>query len=86
MPWCRWEQNCWQLPVGSRSTEILGLFIAERNGTAATQAVGHIEQLGSSQAGYAQYMRLRQAYIQLTTHQPNSAYKQARRGSLSFAV
>ncbi len=54
--------------------------------TAVLQAVAHIEQLGSSQAGYAQYMRLRQAYIQLTTHQPNSAYKQARRGSLSFAV
>ena len=54
--------------------------------TAALQAVAHIEQLGSSQTGYAQYMRLRQAYIQLTTHQPNSAYKQARRGSLSFAV
>ena len=52
----------------------------------AVQAVGHIEELGSSQTGYAQYMRLRQAYMQLTTHQPNSAYKQARRGSLSFAV
>ena len=50
------------------------------------QAVAQIEMLGSSQAGYAQYMRLRQAYIQLTTHQPQSAYKQARRGSLSFAV
>ena len=50
------------------------------------QAIGHIKQLGSSQAGYAQYMRLRQAYIQLTTHQPQSAYRQARRGSLSFAV
>ena len=63
--------------------------VSQRTGASAVsvlQAVAHIEQLGSSETGFAQYMRLRQAYMQLTTHQPNSAYKQARRGSLSFAV
>ena len=62
------------------------LNVSYINRVAAVQAVAHIQQLGSNQTGYAQYMRLRQAYMQLTTHQPHSAYKQQRRGSLSFAV
>jgi hypothetical protein len=68
------------------SRDVKGTVDLSNVRSSGMQALAQIEMLSSNQAGYAQYMRLRQAYIQLTTHQPQSAYKQARRGSLSFAV
>lgn len=50
------------------------------------QAVAHMEALVEDGTGHAQYVRLRQAYTQLTTTQPWGNFKQARRGSLSYAV
>lgn len=45
-----------------------------------------MEALVEDGTGHAQYVRLRQAYTQLTTTQPWGNFKQARRGSLSYAV
>lgn len=50
------------------------------------QAVSYMEALAENEAGHAQYLRLRQAYTQLTTTAPWGTFKQARRGSLSYAV
>ncbi|CAL8460857.1 g388 [Coccomyxa elongata] len=50
------------------------------------KAVSYTEALAENEAGHAQYLRLRQAYTKLTTTAPWGTFKQARRGSLSYAV
>ena len=50
------------------------------------QAVAHLEALLGSAQAHEQFLRLRQAYTQLTTAQPWGALKLARRGSLTNAV